>query len=229
MDIGHMDRNTRKESRQIIQDWRDFLLRGNMSRNVSDEDIRWAKRVPWSARELPEGGAVLQDQSGSILAVLPTELAEHIALLQSAFLNPISRIAPLDRASCGVCGAVDWDHESIRHKAGCPYGMVELMRSAPMPRLQLRWTRVDSSEFPGSCHYELVLPLRSADARDHNDCGFKIVPLSLTRVGSLNEPTGAPFRDGVHAQLDSEALGGLPIYVVRLDGTIVTMDEAERR
>ena len=109
----------------------------------------------------------------------------------------------------------------------------------PAPRLQLRWTAADVPE-DGEwlCHYELVIPLGKDDIRreiyDHE--GDLVGKTNESRV-TLKEPTSrsgggipctapdgtrycdAPFRDGAHAQWDSEAMGGFPIFVIAPDGS----------
>lgn len=109
----------------------------------------------------------------------------------------------------------------------------------PAPRLQLRWAESESNDrqYRWECHYELVLPLGTHDIRRevYNDDGVLVeeaaefvVPMKPpTRRGSDVTPCqtqgGAryydePYRDGAHAQWDSAALGGLPIFVIAPDG-----------
>jgi hypothetical protein len=109
----------------------------------------------------------------------------------------------------------------------------------PAPRLQLRWAEADDNDqqYQWHCHYELVLPLREHDIRRevYDDEGMQtgevselVVPLKPpTRRGSNGEPClaqdgsrycDAPYRDGAHAMWDAAALGGLPVYVLDLEG-----------
>lgn len=92
----------------------------------------------------------------------------------------------------------------------------------PAPRLQLRWE--DNGEW--ICHYELVFPLREHDIRNDAKTNVAVVELSKTRVGGGTEPWSCadptsrlPFRDGSHAQWDSAAFNGLPIFVISPDGS----------
>lgn len=124
----------------------------------------------------------------------------------------------------------------------------------PAPRLQLRWTKYNDGNTTNQyqCHYELVLPLRKHDIRRevYDDSGVMtgktdefVVTMKppTTRRGTTTEPCrlrgGTPFcdepyRDGAHAQWDSHALGGLPVYVLDLHGqaflTKPTINHLER-
>ena len=112
----------------------------------------------------------------------------------------------------------------------------------PAPRLQLRWVvnPEDGSSHEYLCHYEMVIPLREHDIRRevYDDDGMTtgeieelVIPIiAPTKRGSNRVPCvdtlgrrfyDAPYRDGVHACWDSEALGGLPIFVIDLDGTAI--------
>lgn len=94
------------------------------------------------------------------------------------------------------------------------------------PRLQFRWEKKDSGDgYNWFCHYELVLRLDTNDIRNPHEYkkpGELTLPLGGTRVGKSAEhgpvwPDGrvdTPFRDGAHAQWDSEQLGGLPIFAI---------------
>lgn len=107
----------------------------------------------------------------------------------------------------------------------------------PVPRLQLRWLKSDDARYQWMCHYELVMPLREHDIRRevYDDEGMQtgevdelVVPLKEPSCRSgggtpCRTPDGAsyydaPYRDGAHARWDSEALGGLPVYVIDLQG-----------
>lgn len=117
---------------------------------------------------------------------------------------------------------------------------VAVQQAMPAPRLQLRWTPAEPNEFRcnWACHYELVLPLREVDIRrETKDAQGNDLPKLKELVipmqpgpcfrGSDSIPCTAqngarfcdtPFRDGAHANWDSEALGGIPIYAVAPDG-----------
>lgn len=105
----------------------------------------------------------------------------------------------------------------------------------PAPRLQLRWAT--NPDEPGwICYYELVLPLREFDLRrevyddkDERLPDITEMPLLIrttTRTGNGTPCTARngdrysdpPFRDSAHAMWDSEALGGMPIFVIAPDG-----------
>lgn len=116
-----------------------------------------------------------------------------------------------------------------------------MTKKLPAPRLQLRWEKRDNTDGLGSwaCNYELVLPLRDGDIRrtEYGRNGRELkrqrdefavlvrqqfrasssVPCTSAGTNTLHFDT--PFRDGVHAQWDSEVLGNLPIFVIALDGT----------
>ncbi len=94
----------------------------------------------------------------------------------------------------------------------------------PTPRLELRWRKPDAEESKlyskppeWICDYALVLPLRDNDCRREDDTGEHAVVMNSTGSSGA-EPDGAPFRDGAHAIWDSEALGGIPAYVIGTDG-----------
>lgn len=101
--------------------------------------------------------------------------------------------------------------------------------------LRLRWI-LGNNEY--LCRYELVLGLDKNDIRrevykNGEDTGKrriqKFLKLDVTRRSPGRDPCvmwpephlfyDTPYRDGVHAKWDSAKLGGLPIYVVALDGT----------
>lgn len=126
-------------------------------------------------------------------------------------------------------------------------GIAEAVTSCPelpAPRLQLRWVVADPDEGPWfaderfwECHYELVLPLDHGDIRreiwkDGEQVGERselVVAIKQpTRRGGSRDPcvlgdgtlyADTPFRDGAHARWDAALLGGLPIYVIALDGS----------
>lgn len=108
----------------------------------------------------------------------------------------------------------------------------------PAPRLQLRWEPSDDGRYHWQCHYELVLPLREHDIRREvcDDEGVQTGEVSELVVAMKppsyrtggGEPCRAqdgstyydpPFRDGAHAGWDAAALGGLPVYVIDVQGT----------
>lgn len=123
----------------------------------------------------------------------------------------------------------------------------------PAPRLQLRWLvndgerqfnwRPEDTEW--KCEYELVLPLQEYDVRreiydeDGEQVGERselVVALKGATIrGGGTEPcwdrhafkwyADTPFRDGVHASLDAAVLGGLPVYVIAVDGRAILVEE----
>ena len=117
---------------------------------------------------------------------------------------------------------------------------MEQIEALPAPRLQMRWEINPSadSRYEYLCHYELVIPLGEHDIRrevyddDGEVTGERseiVLPMSgPSKRGSSSEPCrapdgsmyfDAPYRDGAHATWDSAALGGLPIWVIALDGS----------
>lgn len=113
-------------------------------------------------------------------------------------------------------------------------GVLKVLYAAPaemrpeglaVPRLQLRWEDTPGGTHDRVCHYELVFPLHQHDCRNDPGTGFAVVQLGRTNqsggpvdywAGNLADRT--PYRDGCHAQWDSEIFGGLPIYVIAPDG-----------
>lgn len=112
----------------------------------------------------------------------------------------------------------------------------------PAPRLQFRWVANPDagSRHEWLCYYELVLPLHEHDIRrelydDDGEQTGEINELVIalggpTKRGSNHEPCrnmagrkffDDPYRDGAHAKWDSEALGGLPIFAIDVDGTAI--------
>ena len=112
----------------------------------------------------------------------------------------------------------------------------------PAPRLQFRWVPYQPETgnervfgYDWACYYELVLPLGEHDIRrevykDGEQVGERhelVLPFpGFTKVGrgGSSKPCedgrpDTPFRDGAHAKWDSEALGGLPVFVIAPDGT----------
>lgn len=109
------------------------------------------------------------------------------------------------------------------------------------PRLQLRWVQSADQRWDWECHYELVILLEEWDIRrDVYDKDGNIIdklpreyaipmktPSYRSNYGGIPPCTApdrktrladTPFRDGVHANLDSKQLGGIPVYVIAPDG-----------
>lgn len=98
----------------------------------------------------------------------------------------------------------------------------------PCPRLEFRWVMHGISWRERECIYSLVLPLREFDIRRENEDGEavyseKTIEIGRTEVRGYRDgppifedgTVETPFRDGAHARLDNEALGGqLPIVAV---------------
>lgn len=104
--------------------------------------------------------------------------------------------------------------------------------SLPSPRLQLRWRRPTARELARrsigfandqrwTCVYELVLPLRDGDCRRKKKSSEAVIRLgrTFTSTGRVEPPDYAPFRDGAHALWDSEALRGIPVFIIGADGS----------
>lgn len=99
----------------------------------------------------------------------------------------------------------------------------------PAPRLQFRWEDADR----WTCHYELVFPLREFDIRNDAKTNFAIVELGRTlSSGGGTAPWAreaadqrVPYRDGAHAQWDSAAFKGLPIFVIAPNGSFVEVPQ----
>lgn len=123
----------------------------------------------------------------------------------------------------------------------------DLAPALPAPRLQFRWAPFEGdSRYGWACHYELVLPLREHDIRrevweDGEQAGERSELVlnvgGVTKRGGSEAPCldlhgrrcfDTPFRDGVHAGWDSLALGGLPIFVIDIDGTAIP-EPSERK
>lgn len=99
------------------------------------------------------------------------------------------------------------------------------MSDLPTPRLEMLWRKPTKREMKAGhradwyCEYSLVLPLRESDIRRTKTRDFMKLKLGGTRcTTSAEKMEHAPFRDGVHAFWDSEALGNLPIFVIGSDG-----------
>lgn len=98
-------------------------------------------------------------------------------------------------------------------------GPARIPAALPCPRLQLRWSHDSDDRF--TCHYEMVFALQKGDIRDEAGTGHCVVHLGRTRTTSDPCEGGRihlPFRATVHARLDAEQLGGLPIFLVAPDG-----------
>lgn len=97
------------------------------------------------------------------------------------------------------------------------------------PRLEFRWEKGEArGEF--ICHYNFVFPLREHDIRrereDADGNELPDVPEYTVEIGKTRSNGGGdryskkhdaidtPFRDGAHAQWDSEYFGNPPIYAV---------------
>ena len=88
----------------------------------------------------------------------------------------------------------------------------------PCPRFQFKWVKVGLNWEKRICIYSLILPLKKLDVRHtdgNNNPTEQVLEISRTNVTDGNgEPpiyagiVNTPFRDGVHAQWDNEALGG---------------------
>lgn len=105
-----------------------------------------------------------------------------------------------------------------------------LVHGLPMPRLQFRWRKPTKTEQKRSvfgsanlwaCDYELILPLNEGDIRRKKGRNYLALKLGgCLRNNSLPDQTDTPLRDGVHANWDSAALGGLPVFVIGSDGVV---------
>ena len=94
----------------------------------------------------------------------------------------------------------------------------------PAPRLELRWEQVVPGRWDNMiCKYILVIPLQEFDIRRETEDGTAeeaSILLSSTKSHGPNhrpvceDGVRTPYRDGAHAQWDSKALGGLPIYAI---------------
>lgn len=94
----------------------------------------------------------------------------------------------------------------------------------PAPRLQFTWIAESEDWSHKSCIYTLVLPLRKLDIRRESENGQKVRREWHAELGTTMSTGGkrpvfdgrvdSPFRDGAHAQWDSEILGGLTVYAV---------------
>lgn len=93
----------------------------------------------------------------------------------------------------------------------------------PAPRMEFRWEDKSGNWQRAECAYGLVIPLQEYDIRRTEEQGMTgpaelfINIRTIERTGSGRIPiwggvVETPFRDGAHAQWDSAALGGLPIY-----------------
>jgi hypothetical protein len=101
------------------------------------------------------------------------------------------------------------------------------MKKLPAPRLELKWKQATKGYWYNRvCIYSLILPLTKYDIRREGKNGKRVrstIALEIGRTnvqGGRNEPpiyngkVSTPFRDGAHAQWDSESLGNIPIYAV---------------
>ena len=90
----------------------------------------------------------------------------------------------------------------------------------PLPRLELRWVKIKESWDERECIYEMVIPLRELDLRREDKNGKQVRSTLRIEMGRTNVTGGtknaqppiydgkvdAPFRDGVRAQWDADAL-----------------------
>lgn len=119
------------------------------------------------------------------------------------------------------------------------------MSRLPTPRMQLRWEHIDGQDW--MCSYEMVISLRDGDVRREiwkngrelrrKGPGWKVIKMgeptkrnSSSRFPPCTSGDGkrryadAPWRDGVHARIDAEQLGMIPVYVIAPDGVAFLMD-----
>lgn len=109
------------------------------------------------------------------------------------------------------------------------------------PYLRLRWEEETIDSY--LCHYELIIPLDKNDIRREiwengemiRKRSFLTVAMNadgpVRRTGGgvpcIIENSGyfydAPYRDGAHAKWDSDKLGGIPVRVMAIDGTLMEM------
>lgn len=122
--------------------------------------------------------------------------------------------------------------EAIRQTQEEMRGVLRVLNDAPedvcrsdlcAPRLQLRWEQLN--DWSTVCHYELVLPLAEHDVRNDPGTNHLVVQLGRTDVngerrdwGTCDLANAAPFRDGVHADIDAAVFGGMPAYVIAPTG-----------
>ena len=101
----------------------------------------------------------------------------------------------------------------------------------PSPRLQLEWFKTGEDWNKKECIYSLVIPLRDLDIRRENKNGAAVVNEQIIQISKTTVTGGRipiddgkvnpPFRDGAHAQWDSEVLN-LPVYAI-CDNTFTKM------
>lgn len=123
------------------------------------------------------------------------------------------------------------------------------MQKLPCPRFELRWEQIDElaveDEFAKElemrglpiprwnwqCVYSLILPLAEFDIRRESHDDEMRVQINVTkcqRGDTIAKPIDAdgevetPFRDGMHAKWDSDAIGG-NVPVVAICGDVFTV------
>jgi hypothetical protein len=90
----------------------------------------------------------------------------------------------------------------------------------PLPRLQLTWIKTGDETY--LVRYDMLIPVGKYDIRNEAfESGFCIAPISSTKVTSSSGPircgkVDKPFRDGAHANWDSDRLG-IPAFAVYED------------
>jgi len=94
--------------------------------------------------------------------------------------------------------------------------------------LVLEWERKAEDEY--FCRYYLNVPLAKLDIRAEGEDGTHGVKPSIqldmggTKVGCGREPHDTPFRDGAHIRWDSKKLNNLPMFLIKLDGSVVQIE-----
>lgn len=132
--------------------------------------------------------------------------AERLSQAVAVFQREASEAISAAQEEVGDYLLVDYDPDAK-----------SLLSGLPSPRIQLRWEHADDG---GSiCHYELVFPLEKADVRNDAGAGHCVVALNRGQKSSPYRPETdgsirVPWRDGVHAKLDSRHLGNPPIFAI---------------
>lgn len=154
------------------------------------------------------------------------KISEKVTLAQLASAGCEIHLSNTDKLPKGMLKLSDDPGESEYWNR--PHYLKALRESEnlklPAPRLQLTWIAESEDWYSKTCLYTLVIPIGN-DIRGNGDDGKTEVyhewhaMISTTSVtGGLAPIRGGeidtPFRDHVHAQWDSKALGGFPIFVV---------------
>jgi len=93
----------------------------------------------------------------------------------------------------------------------------------PMPRIELRWDKVEDDWSKRICEYLFIFPLESYDIRrereNEPDVDHFTVEIGSTSISGGRHPINGdiidtPFRDGTHAKLDAKHFGNPPVYAV---------------